>query len=117
MPARREGKPVHCHSIVFFDFDKAECPENDSPKLSRQETPNSVVLFSLLETVDAKPGPGSLHQNPIAPLLQDMFGRIFASRASRAPCARSLYEDPLYKMFVSGFCVRSLQGHLCKITV
>ena len=42
------------------------------------------------------------------------------SRASRAPCARSLYEDPLYKMFVSGFLYEEPSGpghcvRLCRV--
>ena len=45
--------------------------------------------------------PGSLHQNPVVPLLQDVFVRISASAASRATCARSVYENFLCKMSVS----------------
>ena len=45
---------------------------------------------------------GSLHQNPVVPLLHDVFIRISASAASRATRARSLYENFLCKMSVSG---------------
>ena len=45
---------------------------------------------------------GSLHQNPVVPLLQDVFVRISASAASRATCARSLYAGLLSKISLSG---------------
>ena len=84
------------------------------------------MLFSLLELVDAKPLPGSLHQNPVVTLLQDVFVRIAASAASRTTCARSLYEDLLCKMFVSpqqdpeGLLVQNRSRYadlLCKVSL
>ena len=45
---------------------------------------------------------GYLHQNPVVPLLQDVFVRISASAASRATCARSLYAGLLSKTSLSG---------------
>ena len=70
-------------------------------KLSRQETKQCCGVF-LLEIVDAKSVSGSLHQNPVAPLLQDVFVRICASAASRATCARPLYAGLLSKISLSG---------------
>ena len=45
---------------------------------------------------------GSVPQNPVVLLLEDVFVRISASAASRTSCARSLYEDLLCKMSESG---------------
>ena len=65
--------------------------------------PKSVAVSSLLEIVDATPVSGSLHQSPVVPLLhvQDVGVGISVSGASRATCARSLYEALLRKMFAS----------------
>ena len=53
--------------------------------------------------MDAKSVSGSVHQNPVVLLLQDVFVRIFfASAASRATCARSLYAGLLSKIALSG---------------
>ena len=53
------------------------------------------------QIVDAKPVSGSLHQNPVAPLLQDVFVRISASAAKSLTisCARCLRPN---------LCIRSL---------
>ena len=64
--------------------------------------PKQCCGVFLLEIVDAKSVPGSLHQNPVVPLVQDVFVRISASAASRATCARSLYAGLLSKISLSG---------------
>ena len=58
---------------VFF-FQKAH---------TRQETPNSVLLFPLIKMGAAKSLYGCLHQNTVPPLLKDVCVRISASEASR----------------------------------
>ena len=64
--------------------------------------PKQCCGVFLLQIVDAKSVSGSLHQNPVVPLLQDVFVRISASAASRATCARSLYAGLLSKTSLSG---------------
>ena len=71
-------------------------------KIIPASDPKECCGVFLLEIVDAKSVSGSLHQNPVVPLLHDVFIRISASAASRATRARSLYENFLCKMSVSG---------------
>ena len=61
-----------------------------------------VFFVVIVEIVDAKSVSGSLHQNPVVPLMQDVFVRISASAASRVTCARSLYAGLLSKISLSG---------------
>ena len=42
---------------------------------------------------------GSLHQNPVVPLLQDVCVGMSASGSRGTSCARSLYADLLRKVF------------------
>ena len=84
--------------------------QNTEPQSPAGATKNNIPASDpkqccgvfLLEIVDAKSVSGSLHQNPVVPLLHDVFIRISASAASRATRARSLYENFLCKMSVSG---------------
>ena len=76
--------------------------------------PKQCCGVFLLEIVDAKSVSGSLHQNPVVPLLHDVFVRISASAASRATCARSLYENFLYRgLLVQDLCMRISCAYLC----
>ena len=99
------------------------CPATTTflASLSRQETKQCRGVF-LLKIVDAKSVSGSLHQNPVVPLLQDVFVRISASAASRATCARSLYAGLFSKISPSG-CLRQdplvgplVQDHCMRIS-
>ena len=69
---------------------------------------------------------GSLHQDPVGPLVQDLWLRIFASRSCRTSCAKSLYADLLCKMsmsrsslqnpvglLVQDLCMRLSSAYLC----
>ena len=72
-------------------------------KIIPARDPKQCCGVFLLEIVDAKSVSGSLHQNPVVPLLQDVFVRISASAASIGPlvqdlgmrmsCPRSLFQD------------------------
>ena len=117
--------------FLFFLASRGKTKKNIIPA----RDPKQCCGVFLLEIVDAKSVSGSVHQNPVVLLLQDVFVRISASAASRATCARSLYEDLLCKMSESGrlyeeplgplvqeLCMRISCAcawflHLCKIGV
>ena len=61
-------------------------------------------MFSLSEIVDAKSVSGSLHQDPVVPLLQDVCVRISASATSRATVWGSLVQDVGVKISSAGSC-------------
>ena len=137
---------LRCLSFIQFEavpsLDRCEawetstCPDSlFAIQIIPARDPKQCCGVFLLEIVDAKSVSGSVHQNPVALLLQDVFVRISASAASRATCARSLYEDLLCKMSESGrlyeeplgplvqeLCMRISCAcawflHLCKIGV
>ena len=90
---------------------------------------------------------GSLHQDPVIPLAQDLCLRISCARCLRSPqqpaealvqdrcmriscakclcqdllsrttCARSLYADLLCISLCQDLCIRILYDHLCKISL
>ena len=80
---------------------KKQAKQNKTKNIPARDPKQCCGVF-LLEIVDAKSVSGSLHQNPVVPLLQDVFVRISASAASRATCARSLYAGLLSKTSLSG---------------